>query len=314
MNRNMARLQELIRKQNFGIEQRTEKWYEARKKIFTASDFASICKLDKSCISLFEKKIQGVTLNLNQMEAILNGVAFEQVAIAFYEKKMNTKIIEFGLMMDEATSFLGASPDGISSSGVMLEIKCPLTRELKDSIPVNYFYQMQGQLDICQLTECDYLECKFVKYCSFDAFIQDSTQDNVFESLDRLKPKGVLIFTQNPEGVILGHSFVALFNSDIKDVETLKQWINQQTTELLSKNSFHCNIWYWKLNEYALKKVKRNDAFVADMKNRLTECHNVFQKCHDPYYLNGLKTGRIPMVKQARLEYDPLECIENLNI
>lgn len=41
---------------------------------------------------------------------------------------MNTKIYEFGLMKNPHHDFFGASPDGISELGVMLEIKCPYKR------------------------------------------------------------------------------------------------------------------------------------------------------------------------------------------
>ena len=47
----------------------------------------------------------------------------------------------------ESIEYLAASPDGITPDGVMLEIKCPLSREIKGIPPIYYWQQMQQQLD-----------------------------------------------------------------------------------------------------------------------------------------------------------------------
>jgi hypothetical protein len=44
----------------------------------------------------------------------------------------------------------------------MLEIKCPYSRKIVDGvIPDKYKMQIQGQLAVCKLKECDYIECIF---------------------------------------------------------------------------------------------------------------------------------------------------------
>ena len=57
----------------------------------------------------------------------------------------------------------------------MVEIKCPYSRKLKkDYIPEKYYYQIQGQLAVCNLKECDYVECIFKKYNNKNDYRQDS--------------------------------------------------------------------------------------------------------------------------------------------
>ena len=38
----------------------------------------------------------------------------------------------------------------------MLEIKCPTKRPITGFIPEYYHYQVQGQLEVCNLNYCDF--------------------------------------------------------------------------------------------------------------------------------------------------------------
>jgi hypothetical protein len=68
--------------------------------------------------------------------------------------------------------FLGASPDGISDDGVMLEIKCPPRRVICGTPTDYYWAQMQGQLEVCDLERCDFLECKLIEFSSCEEYME----------------------------------------------------------------------------------------------------------------------------------------------
>lgn len=69
--------------------------------------------------------------------------------------------------------FLGASPDGISDYDfVMLEIKCPPRRVICGTPTDYYWAQMQGQLEVCDLERCDFLECKLAEFNSSDEYME----------------------------------------------------------------------------------------------------------------------------------------------
>eukprot|EP00798_Chlamydomonas_sp_ICE-L_P023480 gene23480-biopygen11151 len=76
---------------------------------------------------------------------------------------LNTNVLvhEFGLLCHASKSFLGASPDGVTEDGVMLEIKCPWRRKIDGTVPMQYYLQIQGQLAVSGLLECDYFEVEF---------------------------------------------------------------------------------------------------------------------------------------------------------
>lgn len=67
---------------------------------------------------------------------------------------------EIGLHPHPVYNWLGGSPDGITESGKLLEIKCPMMREIKDEVPVHYMPQLQLLMEILDLESCDFIQYK----------------------------------------------------------------------------------------------------------------------------------------------------------
>ena len=154
------------------MKQRTTEWFDARKTRLTASDLYDAIKVSRDSsdssvsIKLAKKKANIVaadTINYNAIPALKWGTMFEPMATRCYSQKMNDIFIhDFGLICDTNNEHFGASPDGINELGIMLEIKCPYSRKIVDGvIPDKYKMQIQGQLAVCKLKECDYIECIF---------------------------------------------------------------------------------------------------------------------------------------------------------
>lgn len=147
------------------MKQRTTEWFEARKTRLTASDLYDAIKGGNVSIRLGKKKANIVVdnINYNAIPALKWGTMFEPMATRSYSQKMNNIVIhDFGLICDVDNKHFGASPDGINELGIMLEIKCPYSRKIMDGvIPDKYRMQIQGQLAVCKLKECDYIECIF---------------------------------------------------------------------------------------------------------------------------------------------------------
>ena len=96
----------------------------------------------------------------------------------------------------------------------MLEIKCPFKRKINGSIPDQYWMQIQGQLEVCNLEECDYLECELSEYENETEFIEDVENENVLtkdykEKGIRVVPSAIARYgSYVSEGVILMPSYV----------------------------------------------------------------------------------------------------------
>ena len=133
------------------VEQRTEEWYNMRKNMLTASDTYNAINKSNYLIKNKALKIQQHI----KCAALTWGIMFEPIATNIYSKENNDiEIFDFGVIKsnDPDINFYGASPDGITSLGTMLEIKCPITRKIKDcDVKKMYMAQVQGQMAVCQL-------------------------------------------------------------------------------------------------------------------------------------------------------------------
>jgi putative phage-type endonuclease len=152
------------------IAQRTHEWYELRKQRLTASDTAQAIGRGKfgTRKQLLQKKIlesQGKSAPFRTVPAMKWGIMFEPMAMRIYQDRNdNISVYEFGLIPHPTLDCYGASPDGISELGIMIEIKCPYRRQITGEIPDYYELQMQGQMAVCGLSECDYIECDMQTY------------------------------------------------------------------------------------------------------------------------------------------------------
>lgn len=145
------------------VPQRTPAWHEKRKKHLTASTIASVCGENKyeSRNSAMKKKL-GLEPSFQGNEATEWGNLHEPIAIEKYEKKTGNKVLDFGLLesINKGEDFLAGSPDGITSTGTLIEVKCPFRRVPNGSVPDHYMHQLQTLMHILDLQNCD-----FIEYC-----------------------------------------------------------------------------------------------------------------------------------------------------
>ena len=240
------------------IIQRSDEWFNVRKNLITASDMAQALNKGKfgSQKDFLIKKINNLIENNNTYVqsdnlALLWGVKYEEVANKIYMKRNKVEVFEFGLIKHPTISCFGASPDGISELGIMLEIKCPFKRKIDGSIPEQYWMQIQGQLEVCDLEECDYLECKLRQYNNEADFLSDSHTDYILTK--DLNEKGIIIeYKKNGERNYL--------YSDLnKTISELVEWKEDIITEF--DYTIEYEIVYWRLDEYFCKRVYRDKEF-----------------------------------------------------
>jgi putative phage-type endonuclease len=241
------------------IEQKTEIWYKAREGMISASDFAQALGEGKfgSQKQLIQKKCEPVNESAFSLTNPFFrwGNMFEQVAIDIYSLLNNgIKIHSFGLIKHPKYDFFGASPDGISDDGIMVEIKCPYKRKIDGEIPKQYYYQIQGQLDVCDLDECDYFECEFVQVNNVD--ILESKKNDIGFC-------GVMI-ESNDKKIVYG----PILHGENKNLQDLKNFINE-------KMQLSDNVIIWYLEKYNKKRVIRDKVF---MDTKIKEVEKIWNK------------------------------------
>jgi putative phage-type endonuclease len=95
--------------------------------------------------------------------ATAHGTLLEPVARDLYDKTYGRVSHEIGLVQHRDHPWLGASPDGVTEDGLLVEIKCPLSRKIEPNVPKHYWPQVQLQLEITDLEECDFVQYRPAK-------------------------------------------------------------------------------------------------------------------------------------------------------
>ena len=251
-------------------DQRSEEWYKIRESILTASSLADAIGEGHFCTKedLLLQKCGGPRGEV-PFSIVEWGVMYEPVATTFYEKLNNLTVLEFGLVPHPEFKIFGASPDGICDVdsppdyiGRMLEIKCPPKRNFTNEVPRHYWMQMQGQLESCDLEECDFLQVKFIEYFNETDYVEDVYLENgiVKEGYNNNNlPKGLLIsfIKNNLEGnPTIKYEYGDFYSSH----ENLKKWSDNILNQYKNGDfkydiiKFH----WWRIERYECTLVGRD--------------------------------------------------------
>lgn len=156
------------------VAQRSQEWFDLRKERLTASDAYKVVQDKRGDRErLLRDKAFPENARFVSTTATEWGKMFEPMALRMYQaRRFNIDVHDFGLIPHPTMSCFGASPDGINALGVMIEIKCPYSRIIeRGKVPTHYMIQMQGQMAVCGLSECDYIECQLCQHSSMDGFV-----------------------------------------------------------------------------------------------------------------------------------------------
>jgi putative phage-type endonuclease len=184
-------------------DQRTNEWYYFRHKYLTASSIWKAFGSQSSQNELIYNKCQPIDVEkykvVNTESPMHWGQKYEDVSIDWYNKTYKTSVSEFGCIPHRNIPYLAASPDGINTDktsnlyGRMVEVKNIVNREITGIPKLEYWIQMQLQMEVCELDECDFLETRFIEYENEKMFRADGN----FRETEGGKPKGVVMCFNN---------------------------------------------------------------------------------------------------------------------
>lgn len=158
------------------VEQRTEQWYKDAANLLTASQFGTLLlKGPRARANLVIDKASGTVDTSSRRTVVLTeelnaftwGIRFEPVVKQIYQVLTGTHVLELGRLRHRSDPHLAASPDGLVVKGPeqrlarFVEFKAPVSRTINNTIPEEYQCQMQIQMEVGDVEECDYLEAKF---------------------------------------------------------------------------------------------------------------------------------------------------------
>ena len=240
------------------------------------------------------------------------GVSYEEPATRIWERK-NKRIIEFGLLPHPTIEWIGASPDGITVNGRMLEIKCPSRRKINGICPLNYYIQVQQQLEVTGLSKCDYEEVLFIEYANEEEYLEDKLElmdndtipnQNIVNQIPQMEEKGLFIEAIDNEDIndyrlyryyyppkdpethleveMSQEELVEWANKEIikrEAVDTIKQWWKWLKDPEYRFNPWYnyrytYNIRYWKMVKYSVMTIDRDQEFFKKIKPYLEDAWN----------------------------------------
>ena len=149
-------------------QQRTEEWFKKRAGRVTGSSVGAILGLSpfmkrEDVMRNMVRQYHNAPSEFTGNVATNYGTYNEPNALADYELKFNTKVVETGFHTFE--DWLGASPDGLIGDDVLIEVKCPYG--LRDKNPPefksidyqsHYWMQMQIQLFVTGRQWCHFYQ------------------------------------------------------------------------------------------------------------------------------------------------------------
>lgn len=304
--------------------QRTPEWYKFRWNLITASNAWKAFESQSTINQLIYEKCQPLKNNndfddeeikmVNTNTTLHWGQKYEPLSVLIYEHNYKTKIDDFGCIQHPNYKFIGASPDGINVDknseryGRMLEIKNVVSREINGIPKKEYWIQMQLQMEVCDLDECDFLETKFIEYPDRVAYIFD-TSNEVFTDSENVewfniclskdgKMKGEIIYFHTKEG----KPFYVYKPLDCIHPNEINNWqdYSVETYENEPYNYTYMKTIFWKLDVLSCVLVLRNKEW---FKNNVPQLEKVW-KIIEEERISGYE-HRAPVKKTKKESFKP---------
>lgn len=294
-------------------EQCTEQWYIDRWNRLSGSNAWKAFSSQSQVNSLIYEKCKPLNTakykSVNVDSPLHHGKRFEQVSTMLYEYLYQTKVEEFGCVPHDTHEFLGASPDGIVVNcdnpryGRMLEIKNVTSRKITGVPKEDYWVQIQIQMEVCNLNECDFLETEIFTYESYDDFAKDGT----FQKSANDKYKGIIMFF-----LVDGTPYYeyAPFQCSEDEYETWQE-------EMMVKHKEHtwnCNI-YYRIDTISCVLVLRNKIWAEAAIERLREIWQIIIHERQHGYEHRMPKQRTIKGpgKTTVVKLDDIDCVNDRN-
>ena len=235
------------------------------------------------------------------------GIKYEPITAQIYEHKEHVVLnAAYGCIRHPDHAFLGASPDAIVADpaspkyGRMVEIKNIVNREITGVPLEHYWIQMQAQMEVCDLDECDFVETQIREYTDAAECFADTTREyrgiiiRFAErlSIDDIIERQQLQQNQQQSKVAIEkppfYEYSPVFGSGFgtgsgpgsgstNAEEDAKRWIGDRKS-FYAKDYVAFHISYWYLDKYSCVMVQRNEAWFAAVLPKLEDCWRTVEK------------------------------------
>jgi putative phage-type endonuclease len=264
--------------------QRTPEWYAFRNNLVTASNIWKIFGSGANFNSHICEKCRPEICfddipdykSVNTESSLHWGVKYEPLSTQIYEYRNKCVIGQFGCIQHPRIPCLGASPDGIVISpespdyGVMLEIKNVVNREITGVPSMAYWIQMQIQMEVCDLEDCNFVETQFKEYAEPATTADDDAETKFYAGIPNYLYNGVILYFVKRDFVDNSPKYVYMPLSTPLIKENIEAWIAEQKQILADTHVLYKRI-YWYCERFSCVLVKRNRDWFAAAEPRIID-------------------------------------------
>jgi putative phage-type endonuclease len=253
--------------------QRTDEWYIYRQNLITASSAWKILKSESTLNQYIIDKCTPFNMakykNVNINSPLHKGVKYEPVSVMIYEYMYKTFVKDYGCIPHNKYNFIGASPDGINVDtkshlyGRMLEIKNIVNREINGIPKYEYWIQMQLQMEVCNLDECDFLETYFKECEDIEEY---NNKKNNYDFYGR-----ILMFNNNECNPEYYYAPLYIDNDELE----YSKW--KDTIMLENDDKIFLKEQYYYLEKISCVLVKRNEYWFNSVISYFEDAYNIIQ-------------------------------------
>ncbi len=286
-------------------EQGTKEWFEFRWNHITASSAWKALENDATKNQLIFSKCNPINpskySNVNIKSAMHHGHKFEPLSILLYEDMYDTIIGDYGCIESDEDSYLAASPDGVNIKldnpryGRLLEIKNPTSREITGIPKKEYWIQMQIQMEVLNLDECDFFESSFKEYKTEEEYKQDGT---FFKTKDGKKKGIILCFNDGSSPV---YKYTPLSINNYEEYEEWREKIIEENSNLTWITDS-----YWYLDVISCVLVRRHPQWFKSIKHKFKELWNIILKEREGGFEHRKPKKRIKRTTKIVISTPPL--------
>lgn len=276
-------------------EQLSPEWFQMRKSVITASSMSSLLirdeqtckkyvelynlqetfKYDNKCCNPYSSKLdyfksKVIGSKFTGSTATYWGQKYEPIVQQIYAINNKTTVLEFGLIPHDTIPFLACSPDGITPEGVILEIKCPFRRQITGIPPLYYYFQVQQQLEVCDLDFCDFVEYSFIEFESEEEWLDEETLETdvynrgLFIQIEKIDENGNTTGQENNEYFYPEKEY-------IDNEEALLGWAKYYMANINKDMKAKISVVYYKVIDLSVVRIARDREWFAGIYPRLEQ-------------------------------------------
>ncbi len=265
--------------------QKSAAWHAEGRELLTAHEFGAVCYgtesrynvvLRKKCEPVAviaqsneenddadahaESQTVFVTGEDGKLGALKWGWRYEPIARQLFEACVAGGEVHdsMGRVRHPSLPHLAASPDGLITTGPrtgrLVEIKCPISRELDGTIPLDYYCQMQLQAEVCDVEAVEYVEIRFAAAPAAQVTLEDCLKSRQ----PWIGKVCVVAATAETESQDYTYAYSPLFPATVEGFRECVVW-RPSDDAILHEES----VWY--VHDWNNRTVMRNTRWWADV-------------------------------------------------